>query len=85
MKNIDFNNTDHIDRIRKASKSPSGKLILQYLQSEIDKNFAYAIINTEADDEEVGKEFKRIKSIRDFFDKQINFLTSGDDAGETNK
>ena len=68
---IDIN--DKHEELRRAVKSPNGKFIYEFIKQEAERNFDYAIIDTKGTDEEVGRNFKTTKKIKDFF-KEIDTI-----------
>ncbi len=62
-----INVNDKHEELRRAVKSPNGKFIYEFIKQEAERNFDYAIINIEGTDEQVGRDFKTTKKIKEFF------------------
>ncbi len=62
--------------LKRAAKSSDGKFILDFIRQEVERTFDYAIIDIEGKDEDVGRDFKTTKTIKDFFQTIDNILTS---------
>ena len=70
---IDLNNVDQISQLKKAAKTPGGRLIIEFLRHK-QKSLSFEKINTEKNCQEVGEEFKAVKKANKFINEAIDFL-----------
>lgn len=71
-----INELEKYNELRRAAKTPNGKFIYEFIKQEAGRTFDYAIINAEGKDEDVGRDFKTVNLIKEFFKKIDNILTS---------
>jgi len=70
---IDFNDENQIDRLRNACKG-DGKLIIEYLQEELNK-VRFEDIDPGQPNDIVGENCKVVGRVRDILENIINFIS----------
>lgn len=72
---IDYNDDNYLQKLSKASNSPQGRIIIEYLREEL-KQFDYENIDTNKAFEEIGRKYEVYKSINQYLKDILSRLTN---------
>lgn len=71
---VDLNDKVQLDRLKKASTTPSGRRIIEFLKQRLD-DISFEKIDTNQSVELIGQQFKAVSETRKFVEDFINLLT----------
>lgn len=71
---IDLNNPSNIDKLKSAALNPSGKLIIRFLEQQLE-DVSFKNIDKNKPNDLVGQDFKVVMGIREFISNVISLLT----------
>ena len=70
----DINNQEYLEKLDRAISSPNGRILIDYLISELDK-LSYEEIDVNGSINDIGQNFLAMKMAREKINKILKFLT----------
>ena len=70
----DINNQEYLEKLDRAINSPNGRILIDFLISELDK-LSYEEIDVNGSVNDIGQNFLAMKMAREKINKILKFLT----------